>query len=329
MKSSTLIAISLACALFSLGAFASTFSPYSGKKYSSDNVDQCRADYATIAASLESKEGFRILDGGCLPYGMENYKIQFSYAHPVTKRIEYFNKTVASADKCSALAAEAKENFEEVGNHFIASYCQGSRLQVDFIDYTASVMRELSAPVVFTEPARCEVFLNGLKTKLASHDMSLIFEECSEKKTFDGETYFTVEGEISAKYDKSLKFLEGKSAQNVCLSDYSELEEKFENNGMKLVHGFCESKNLKGEAREVLAVINFFNGTEVKTYNGMSYASENECAYQLDKAAQGLEELGNPVLYKYCQGSNFERQRPVIYYSYKFKLKKFKLEEGK
>lgn len=311
----------LACVIFTSGAFAGNFSKYYGQTFSQEDLAACEAEASNMTDALDKRDGYMVLEGGCVALGEKRFQIKFTYSHPLASRIERFDREFSSKEQCSLMAQTSHSAFDRAGNFELASFCRGKELTVDYLDLSRSVMRNARLSLSYSTQAACDKFLTDIQEKLAKSSIIGLFGVCNKVVSYDRtKTYFVPEIDFSARYTLAVKFLMGKSLNEgeACFEDSAQVERNFDNNKIELAHAFCANKKYSNERVEVMAYIEKGAFSDrVKTFKGTVYNALAECEYQLEKAAQSLESLGHSKLYNFCKSSNGKRFLPTVYYTEK------------
>lgn len=309
-------------ALFSHMAMAD-ISQYAGKVYYGDEVSNCLEDYARITKELEEETdfpdsvGFKVIEGGCVPHGNDVARIQFSYKHPVTYRIERLSRDFSSSKVCQENSAKAKSSFLEGGFHFVDSFCRGKSLNVDFVDFGGKIISfEMFDDFSFKTEVECSQFLANTEAALKADGVQTLFPTCSKIDTLTAGTVYEPSANLSARYTKTVKVLRGASyeGERACLENQEEVRKRFASHGLILSYGFCSTGY---QPKEYLIYIEKNFLSKVKKFKGQVYEDKSECELQLERAEQRFSAMRRSPLYSFCSKS-YNKYAPVIYYANRY-----------
>lgn len=303
--------------VMSTSTFATDIDTYQGKNYASSRGQECQQDFAQITQRLESHSGFKIIQGGCLAQADGSLQLSFSYAHPLIYPIEQLmNRQYDSVQLCEAAARGAEAQFKIANVEYLAAYCRGNELLADYLDFGHNVMVESYSSLSFLSAALCQNHLAELANALRPHGVSMLFPNCRQV-ALARDTLYVPESNLLRLYSDHVGFINGKTlgSGESCLSERTQIADKFKRAQMTLVHATCVAPKWGGGKYELLTYVSTENSPHVRTLNGNAVYSRSECEQQLLKAVSGLESLGHKELYKFCQDSYSGYFTPVVYYT--------------
>ena len=200
----------LILALAGTVSLANQISKYEGKVYSLTNVAICEYEVEKTIRKVEEHEGFRVIEGGCSMYGQQRVRAQFTYIHPMIRDIERFERSFKDNKSCLYHASTSKFSFENAQLQTVASFCDGEKLVVDYVDYNFQLVTRLNLPMKYSQEQQCRNSLNRIKDTLSKHDVNTLIATCEKSVTFPLKEIFTPTIDVSRHYSIEIKSILGK-----------------------------------------------------------------------------------------------------------------------
>ena len=304
----------LILALAGSTSFANQISKYDGEIHSLSDVALCEQEIEKTIEAVEGHEGFRVIEGGCIRYGQERVRAQFTYSHPMIRQIERYERSFKDKKSCTYHASTSKFSFENAKLHTVATFCDDKKLVVDFIDYDFQLVSRLHFPMEYSEEQECRDSLNRLNNKLRPHGVNTLIATCEKSAIFPMKVVYTPRIDVARYFNTSINSILGRKLNKgeACTIDEADLAKRFKSVDIELTEAGCADYGKS--SFEYFVFVKKSKVPYLQKFNGGSYTTESTCSEQLEKAVRTLEEMGNTTLYSYCTNSP-EAHVPVIYYT--------------
>ena len=309
------LTLTLVLALWSLTSYATMISKYYGKVYPVTAINNCEQDFDQLIDRLERQQDFILVEGGCVSYGEKHVKMQFSYSHPITKRLERFEAELSSDNKCSAQLELVRAHFERAGMYYVSSYCDRTKLVVDFTDSNYLMIRNLKIKSAFLTKATCEQLISTMIEKLYQKSIFPIITTCEAISLYGStQTRYRPTFYYSSHFSTDVNHLVGRSLTSAqsCEDNRGQVTRDFTHSGIEFVHLYCSAEDFSNELKENIVFITKKDVT-IRSFAGNLYKESAVCSSQLVNAKRALEVTDKTVIYSYCKFSQNKFQ-PVLNY---------------
>ncbi|MCO4754445.1 MAG: hypothetical protein KC478_08170, partial [Bacteriovoracaceae bacterium] len=205
-------------------------------------------------------------------------------------------------------------SFENAQLQTVASFCDGEKLVVDYVDYNFQLVTRLNLPMKYSQEQQCRNSLDRIKDTLSKHGVNTLIATCEKSVTFPMKEIFTPTIDVSRHYSIEIKSILGKrlSRDETCSIDAVSIQRALESVDVELGEAGCSEYG--NHSYEYILYVKKSKTPFIQTFKGGVYSSESACQEQLEKAVDAIESMGKTTIYKYCTNSGASSV-PVIYYA--------------
>jgi hypothetical protein len=293
------------------------FTSFNGDTYKKDQLSKCESDFLKITQSIESVDGFKVIDGGCVSLHSDKYfKLKFNYLHPITKRIETDKRALSSKEVCERKNTTIENKIFQAGNVYVHSYCENNNLIINQIDMTYSLTRDMDNLGTFLEKKACESFLKRIENSTKKVNAHVVVSECIKLQRYNSDliTYRPVVS-ILANHQIDIKLLQGKKLDAITSCDQATMNtnRNFTDAGVKLVLNYCVNGS-ENSVKEYVLYLNPKAPKYVDDYRSIAATSMSTCLESLERIESALLSINKNVLYGYCKKINDKLFMPKVTY---------------
>jgi hypothetical protein len=303
-------------AVLMMSAASANFTTYRGETYKADLLNKCESDFKKMSQRIESVEGFKVIDGGCISlFEGKQFKLEFNYLHPLTKRLEVEKIVVSTNKVCEKLNAQIENKITSAGNVYIHSYCNKNELNINQIDLTYSIMRDLTDLGTYNTYNACDQFLQNFEMKANSKKVFVIAADCKKIIIRNGNTsFYRPIVKINSHHKIEIEMIKGTKINTLSGCDLASetTQNRFSKANVSLVMSYCD--NNEDHFQEHILFIKPDLPYFVTDYRSLKTTSMQECKDSLARIEMAIESINQDVLYSYCKKISDKHFNPIVKY---------------